>query len=55
MTKATQLSNSPHIIYDGFSSRQFGVTNVQPANGLAQEIFIANTSLVTDQDRKSVV
>lgn len=51
MTKATQLSNSPHIIYDGFSSRQFGVTNVQPANGLAQEIFIANTSLVTDQSR----
>lgn len=51
MSKATQLSNAPHIIYDGYSSRLFGIENVQPSNGLAQEIFIANTSLVTDQSR----
>lgn len=51
MSKATQLSNAPHIIYDGYSSRMFGIENVQPSNGLAQEIFIANTSLVTDQSR----
>ena len=51
MSKATQLSNSPHIIYNGYSSRMFGIQNVQPTNGLAEEIFIANTSLVTDQSR----
>lgn len=51
MSNATQLSNAPHIIYDGYSSRMFGIENVQPSNGLAQEIFIANTSLVTDQSR----
>ena len=51
--KHTLLSNSPHIIYDGLSSRMFGITNVQPANGLAQEIFLADTTLVTDQTRYS--
>lgn len=51
--KHTLLSNSPHIIYDGLSSRMFGITNVQPTNGLAEEIFLANTTLVTDQSRYS--
>ena len=51
--KHTLLSNSPHIIYDGLSSRMFGITNVQPTNGLAEEIFLANTNLVTDQSRYS--
>lgn len=51
MSKATLLSNAPHIIYNGYSSRMFGIENVQPVNGLAQEIFIANTSLVTDQSK----
>lgn len=51
--KHTLLSNSPHIIYDGLSSRMFGITNVQPTSGLAEEIFLANTNLVTDQSRYS--
>lgn len=51
--KSTLLSNSPHIIYDGLSSRVFGITNVQPQSGLAREIFLANTNLVTDQTRYS--
>ena len=51
--KHTLLSNSSHIIYDGLSSRMFGITNVQPTNGLAEEIFLANTNLVTDQSRYS--
>lgn len=51
--KHTLLSNSPHIIYDGLSSRMFGITNVQPSNGLAEEVFLANTTLVTDQSRYS--
>lgn len=51
--KHTLLSNSPHIIYDGMSSRMFGITNVQPSSGLAEEIFLADTTLVTDQSRYS--
>lgn len=51
--KHTLLSNSPHIIYDGLSSRMFGITNVQPSNGLAEEVFLADTTLVTDQSRYS--
>ena len=51
--KHTLLSNSPHIIYDGMSSRMFGIMNVQPSSGLAEEIFLPNTTLVTDQSRYS--
>lgn len=51
--KHTLLSNSPHIIYDGLSSRMFGISNVQPTDGLAEEIFLADTTLVTDQSRYS--
>src|SRR5699024_10901370 len=51
--KHTLLSNSPHIIYDGMSSRMFGITNVQPSSGLAEEMFLDDATLITDQYRYS--
>lgn len=50
---ATVLSNAQHVIYDNQSSRNFGITNVQPTNGLVEEIFLPNTSLITDKSRYS--
>lgn len=45
------FSNAPHIIYDNKSSRDMGVMNVQTQNGLVEEVFLANTNLITDRSR----